>query len=208
MVFIVPPSGRCNAHAFRLHPGDPIMQSLKNNVEVILARQKQCSSAFMMTAVGSVSDITLRLANASKMDDAYSNGNDNFESHTSSNAKSSGLNDIRQWSNQRFEIVSLVGTFSRSGGCHLHISLSDATGKTIGGHLIDGIIFTTLEVVIGTIDNVNFSRELDDKTGYKELVPKQILSTEFSIRMKNRLLYSGIVGISVCFVLFRSRKYS
>ena len=46
-----------------------------------------------------------------------------------------------------FEIVSLTGTLSANGS-HLHISISDSTGKTIGGHLLEGcIIFTTAEIV-------------------------------------------------------------
>ena len=67
-----------------------------------------------------------------------------------------------------------MGTFSRDGGCHLHISLSDAEGNTIGGHLIDGIVFTTVELVLGTADGIEFSRQHDDKTGYSELVPLQL----------------------------------
>lgn len=35
-----------------------------------------------------------------------------------------------------FEIVSLIGTVSTKGS-HIHISVSDSTGKTIGGHLLD-----------------------------------------------------------------------
>ena len=157
----IPPSGICTAHTFRLRPGDKVKSSLQDHVAVILSRThpNTCNSAFIMTAVGSVCDITLRLANAS-----------NFDKGSTNKSKSDGQNDIRRWQNQRFEIVSLVGTFSRSDGCHLHISLSDAKGETIGGHLIEGEVFTTLEVVIGTIDNVSFSRELDADTGYKELV--------------------------------------
>ena len=37
-----------------------------------------------------------------------------------------------------FEIVSLVGTLSASGGGHLHLAVADSTGRTLGGHLLDG----------------------------------------------------------------------
>jgi predicted DNA-binding protein with PD1-like motif len=112
----VPPSGPIQAHVFRLKPGDALMDSLKDRVDLIFARipQERCSSAFIMTAVGSLSDATLRLANASRID--------------GDTTDSSGSNDIRSWKNKRFEITSLVGTFSRAGGCHLHMSLSDAKG--------------------------------------------------------------------------------
>ena len=69
----------------------------------------------------------------------------------------------------KFEIVSLVGTLSPDG-VHLHISLSDSTGATIGGHLLEGNeIFTTAEIVIGEAEHLQFHRETDPQTTYKEL---------------------------------------
>jgi len=69
-----------------------------------------------------------------------------------------------------FEIVSLVGTLSGDNG-HLHISLSDAHGHMIGGHVIGGLyIFTTAEIVIGECVDLKFTREHDDFTGFHELV--------------------------------------
>jgi predicted DNA-binding protein with PD1-like motif len=67
------------------------------------------------------------------------------------------------------EIVSLVGTLSQDG-VHLHISIADSAGKTIGGHLNQGtIVRTTAEIVIGESTAHRFSRVVDSKTGYKEL---------------------------------------
>ena len=72
-----------------------------------------------------------------------------------------------------FEIVSVMGTLSKDG-VHLHISVSDSEGNTIGGHLKNGcIINTTAEVVMLEIDNVKFSREFDESTGYDELVVRK-----------------------------------
>jgi predicted DNA-binding protein with PD1-like motif len=69
----------------------------------------------------------------------------------------------------KFEIVSLVGTLGQDG-VHLHISISDSDGKTIGGHLVEGwLIYTTAEIVIGDAQGLTFSRELDAETGYPEL---------------------------------------
>lgn len=68
-----------------------------------------------------------------------------------------------------FEIVSLVGTLSPDGP-HLHVSVSDATGRTLGGHLGEGsIVYTTAEVVIGELSGARFTREVDPATTYKEL---------------------------------------
>ena len=153
------------------------MGSLLEYVEIVLGRvpQNECSSAFVMTAVGSLSDATLRLANASRKDDTVESGGVVSSSGVRGweNLEPQGKNDIRQWK-QRFEIVSLVGTFSRDGGCHLHVSLSDYRGNTIGGHLIDGVVFTTVEVVLGTIRGVGFQRIEDDETGFRELLPVQL----------------------------------
>ena len=73
---------------------------------------------------------------------------------------------------ENLEIVSLTGTIS-SNGCHLHISFADAEGKVFGGHLKSGcLIYTTAEIVATELDNVSFKREMDEATGYKELVIK------------------------------------
>ena len=70
----------------------------------------------------------------------------------------------------RFEIVSVTGTLSEDG-VHIHISVSDENGNTIGGHLKDGcIVNTTAEVVLNVFENIKFKREYDEKTGYNELV--------------------------------------
>ena len=180
-LLVVPPQGPVHGHAIRLHPGEPLMASLRSAADVILARQprEKCSSVFVMTCVGSLKDVTLRLANASRVEsDGVAPSVKSVPSTTGGQSlgKSKGSsNDTRRW-NQRFEITSLVGTFSRDGGCHLHMSLSDAEGNTIGGHLIDGIVFTTVELVLGTADGIEFSRQHDDKTGYRELVPMQLLT--------------------------------
>lgn len=67
------------------------------------------------------------------------------------------------------EVVSLSGTISPDGA-HLHISVSDRAGQTIGGHLSAGsMVRTTLEVVLVELADLQFSREQDAETGYKEL---------------------------------------
>lgn len=74
---------------------------------------------------------------------------------------------------KKFEVLTLMGTASKSGGLHLHISLSDAEGKTLGGHLMDGsLIFTTAEITLLEHKDKIFLREPDESTGYLELVVK------------------------------------
>jgi hypothetical protein len=69
-----------------------------------------------------------------------------------------------------FEIVSFVGTLAEDGP-HLHLAVSDASGRVIGGHAQEGsIVRTTAEIVIGELEEVRFSRPVDPATGWDELV--------------------------------------
>lgn len=132
-------------YALRLKPGEELYSSL-------LKYKKECGlqAPFIMTCCGSLTKATLRLA-------GFSAANPN--------------NEIREF-NGPFEIVSLVGTLSGDGG-HLHISLSDAQGCVIGGHVIGGLyVFTTAEIVIGECSDLKFTREQDDFTGFQELAIK------------------------------------
>ncbi|MCL4301902.1 MAG: DNA-binding protein [Anaerolineae bacterium] len=98
-------------------------------------------AAFVLTCVGSLRQAALRLANRPETT-LYED---------------------------KFEIVSLVGTLD-AGGYHLHISLSDGQGRTMGGHLMTGcLVYTTAEIVIGEADGLLFSRPFDPETGYPEL---------------------------------------
>jgi predicted DNA-binding protein with PD1-like motif len=127
----------------RLKPDQDLKTSLKNFVE-----ENNIQSGFILTAVGSLNQATLRFANQ-----------DNY-----------------QVFKEQFELVSLVGTLSLHG-IHLHISISDKNGKTIGGHLVEGcIIYTTAEIVIGTSEDFIFMRTVDQNTGYKELEIKPIIN--------------------------------
>jgi uncharacterized protein len=68
-----------------------------------------------------------------------------------------------------FEIVSLTGTVSVHGS-HIHFSISDSTGKTIGGHLLDNnLIYTTAEIIIQESEDFVFTREKDGSTPWEEL---------------------------------------
>lgn len=71
---------------------------------------------------------------------------------------------------EKFEIVSITGTLSPDG-VHIHITVADEFGNTIGGHLKNGcIVDTTAEICIKEFDRIKFKREFDESTGYNELV--------------------------------------
>lgn len=109
------------------------------------AKAKSIQAGFIITGVGSLRKAALRLADKSEA------------------ASFDG----------KFEIVSLVGTLSPDGP-HLHISISDGDGKTIGGHLVAGCeIYTTAEIVIGDALGLRMTREPDAASGYNELKIRQ-----------------------------------
>lgn len=68
-----------------------------------------------------------------------------------------------------FEIVSFSGTGGLAGS-HLHLSISDEEGRTLGGHLVEGNkVYTTFELVLGVYPDLIFKRTLDPTFGYNEL---------------------------------------
>jgi predicted DNA-binding protein with PD1-like motif len=72
-----------------------------------------------------------------------------------------------------FEIVSLSGTFNDASS-HIHISVSDKKGATIGGHLMNNnLVYTTVELVVVELTDIEFVREIDPMYGYQELVVKK-----------------------------------
>ena len=105
----------------------------------------QIEAGFILSAVGSLTHYNIRFANQPEGTQA--------EGH--------------------FEVVSLTGLLGTAGN-HVHLSVSDSTGRTIGGHLLDGnLVYTTLEVVIGEDLDHTYQRETDPTFGYKELVIKK-----------------------------------
>ena len=145
------PYGAVVGYPIRLNPGEDLVPAIEKAASQAMSLSDS-SSAFVMTAVGSLDRVRLRMANACRAD------GDNISSS----------NEIRDW-NERMEVVSLVGTMSPSGK-HLHMSLSDKNGVVVGGHVVSGKVFTTMEIVLGTIQGVTFKRETDNATGYRELV--------------------------------------
>lgn len=77
-----------------------------------------------------------------------------------------------------YEILSLSGHLS-TGGLHAHLSVGDAKGAVIGGHLMEGnLIRTTLEVTLLENEALEFLRFDDPVTGYKELEVRPRVSSE------------------------------
>ena len=68
------------------------------------------------------------------------------------------------------EILTLSGTVSPDGA-HLHMSVADAAGRVLGGHVAAGcVVRTTAEVLVVALPGWSFAREPDPATGFAELV--------------------------------------
>ena len=120
-------------------------EDLKTGI-ISFAKKENIKAGAIVTCVGSLTPFHLRFANQEK------------------GSKQNG----------HFEIVSMTGTFSDSTS-HLHISVSDSTGQTIGGHLLEGnLISTTVELVVINLKDFEFTRETDSTFGYKERSIKRI----------------------------------
>lgn len=116
-------------------------QDLYNSIEMF-AREMDIEAGCVISGVGSLTQVTLRFANQ----------------------------EVNHEAMGHHEIVSITGTVSIHGS-HLHFSVSDGHGKTIGGHLVPGCkIYTTAEVVILAFDDLVYKREFAEDSGYEELV--------------------------------------
>jgi predicted DNA-binding protein with PD1-like motif len=116
-------------------------QDLFDSIENFVNENK-IEAGCVLSSVGSLTRATLRLANRSTYNE--------YDGY--------------------FEIVSMTGTVSTNGS-HIHISISDGDGVTIGGHLVSGCkIYTTVEIVIAEFEDVVYKRELSENdSGYEEL---------------------------------------
>lgn len=119
-------------------------QDLRKEIEAFVLKEK-IKAGSILSSVGSLTEVTLRFANKEKTK--------SFKGH--------------------FEVVSLSGTIGLAGS-HLHMSVSDGEGKTVGGHLAEGNkVYTTLELIIGEYPGLNFLRVDDKSSGFKELEIKK-----------------------------------
>jgi hypothetical protein len=116
-------------------------QDLFDEIQAVVVKE-QIEAGCVLSAVGSLAHAAIRFA---------------------------GQKDISELDG-RFEIVSMTGTISVHGS-HLHISIADKDGKTIGGHLMPGCkIYTTAEMALGIFKDVVYKREFAEDSGYEELV--------------------------------------
>lgn len=136
-----PLSSPLTAHTLRLAPGDDMVVALLDHCQ-----KHSLSAACVLTCLGSLESITLRMAAAQEVVTFH----------------------------EELEIISLQGTICSDREHHLHCSVSRRDGTVLGGHCKGPApIRTTAEVVIGVLPSLTFTRDCDDVTGYKELQIRQ-----------------------------------
>jgi uncharacterized protein len=114
---------------------------LRAAIEDVL-RRRNVHAAFVIQGIGSLSVAQLRFAGAE--------------------APTELRGDL--------EIVSLAGSVSPDGA-HLHMSVADARGQVVGGHVASGCtVRTTAELLLALLPAHRFARKLDPATGFLELV--------------------------------------
>jgi predicted DNA-binding protein with PD1-like motif len=117
----------------RLPPGADLRRALE---------EAGVGSAFVVSGMGSLSDVQLRYAGATEATVLPGD----------------------------FELLSLSGAITPDGA-HLHMAVSDAAGRVSGGHLVYGNrVRTTAEILLALTPDWQLSREFDAATGYAELV--------------------------------------
>jgi predicted DNA-binding protein with PD1-like motif len=115
-------------------------QDLRRALESQLAREK-VGAAFVVSGIGSLRPAVIRLAGAS--------------------------DELRIDADT--ELLTLSGSLATNGS-HLHLSVSDAQGRVLGGHACYGcIVRTTAELLLALLPAWQFAREPDAQTGWAEL---------------------------------------
>jgi uncharacterized protein len=106
-----------------------------------IAHTENITAGIILSGIGSLNTVSLRFAGQN--------------THTTIDGK--------------HEILTLAGTIGLDG-VHLHMSVANAQGQVIGGHVVDGcMVYTTVELTIGILPDLQFQRILDQRTGFAEL---------------------------------------
>ena len=109
-------------------------------LEAVLA-EHGVSAAFVLQGIGSLSLAQLRFAGAKQATELRCD----------------------------LEILTLAGSLSVDGA-HLHMTVADAQGRVLGGHVAAGcIVRTTVELLLALLPEHRFSREADPASGFHEL---------------------------------------
>jgi uncharacterized protein len=138
----------------RLLPEEDVFEGLKR-----ICLENGMERAVVLSGIGSLKDVTFR----------------NVQFHVNLPVSLDRTNIFEE--EGPFELLSLEGNvFPAEGGgdsiVHLHALLGSPTGALRGGHLIKAAVFSTVEIVLGKIEESTVQKAKSDVTGLQELTKK------------------------------------
>ena len=138
----------------RLMPGEDLFAGL-----IKIARDHGIERGAILSAIGSLKDVAFV----------------NVRPHTAIPVPKEDMIEIEEAG--PFELLSLEGNFfpPLEGGdpvIHLHAILGTSSGSVTGGHLLKAIVFTTAEIVLGSLAGSSVYKAVSDVTRRMELLKK------------------------------------
>ena len=138
----------------RLMPGDDLFASFKK-----IAKDHGIERGIILSAIGSLKNVVFV----------------NVRPHTGIPVKAEDMIEIEEAG--PFELLSLEGNFfpSQEDGepvIHLHAILGTSSGAVTGGHLLKARVFTTAEIILGTLAGSSVYKVKSDVTQRMELLKK------------------------------------
>ena len=138
----------------RLMPDEDLFTSLKK-----IVKDHGIERGVILSAIGSIKNVVFV----------------NVRSHTGIPVKAEDMIEIEEAG--PFELLSLEGNFfpSQEDGepvIHLHAILGTSSGSVSGGHLLKATVFTTAEIILGSIAGSSVYKAKSDVTRRMELLKK------------------------------------
>ncbi len=138
----------------RLMPDDDLFASLKK-----IVKDHGIERGVILSAIGSIKNVVFV----------------NVRSHTGIPVKAEDMIEIEEAG--PFELLSLEGNFFPSQEdeepvIHLHAILGTSSGSVSGGHLLKATVFTTAEIILGSIAGSSVYKAKSDVTRRMELLKK------------------------------------
>jgi len=135
----------------RLLPGDELIDGI-----IQVTQKAGIERAVVLSAVGSVRDVTVR---AARKGARLPITPEQVDTHRLPGP---------------FELLSLDGTIvpgEEGPFCHLHPALGAQDGSVRGGHLLHGTVFSTVELMLAEVVGVSVVKRQSEETGLPELEP-------------------------------------
>ena len=136
----------------RLMPDEDLFLSLKK-----IVKDHGIERGIILSAIGSLKNVVFV----------------NVKPHTGIPVKTEDMIEIEEGG--PFELLSLEGNFfpSQEDGepvIHLHAILGTSSGAVTGGHLLEARVFTTAEIILGTLAGSSVYKVKSDVTQRMELL--------------------------------------